>query len=65
MMRKIASFFGWVAFWAWLILAACIYFLPYVGVKITYVCLPVGVLGTVIWWFLSPNENQEQSSNDQ
>ncbi len=63
-MKKIASFFGWIAFWAWFILGAYICFLPYVGVKITYVCLPVGVIGTAIWWILSPDEKQENENNE-
>lgn len=62
-MKKIASFFGWIAFWAWFILGACICFLPYVGVKTTYVCLPVGVIGTAIWW-VSPDEKQENENNE-
>ena len=57
-MKKIASFFGWI------ILGACICFLPYVGVKITYVCLPAGVIGTAIWWILSPDEKQENENNE-
>ncbi|MFZ7275207.1 hypothetical protein [Avibacterium avium] len=56
MRAKLASFFGKMAFLAFAILAACIAFLPYVGVKITYVCLPVGVVSGLLWYWFSEKE---------
>ncbi|CDF98846.1 MULTISPECIES: hypothetical protein [Avibacterium] len=56
MRAKLASFFGKMAFLAFAILAACIAFLPYVGVKITYVCLPVGVISGLLWYWFSEKE---------
>ncbi|MBF0752274.1 MULTISPECIES: hypothetical protein [unclassified Pasteurella] len=58
MRKKLASFFGMAAFWAFLILGGCIVFLPYVGVYITYVCLPVGIIGTFFWYLLSEKEDR-------
>ncbi|WP_165381764.1 hypothetical protein [Avibacterium paragallinarum] len=52
MRAKLASFFGKMAFLAFAILAA----LPYVGVKITYVCLPVGVISGLLWYWFSEKE---------
>lgn len=56
MRKTLANFFGWAAFWAFLILGLCIAFLPYVGVYITYVCLPVGVVGGFLWYLFSEKE---------
>lgn len=58
MRKKLAGFFGWAAFWALLILGLCVAFLPYVGVYITYVCLPVGVIGILFWYLFSEKEGE-------
>lgn len=63
-MKKIASFFGFIAFWSFFILGMCIWLLPYVGVKITYVCLPVGVISTLIWWIFVPKETDADHSSN-
>lgn len=57
MRKKLASFFGWAAFWAFAILGGCIALLPYVGVYITYICLPVGVIGLFFWYLFSDKQN--------
>lgn len=56
MRKKLASFFGWTAFWTLGTLAVCMVTLPYVGVYITYVCLLVGGASLLLWWLFSPKE---------
>jgi hypothetical protein len=50
---KMCIFFGWMAFVSWAVLFGCIYFLPYVGVYVVYICIPIGLLSTVFWWKLN------------
>lgn len=52
MRKKLASFLGWAGFLALTILATCVAFLPYVGVYITYICLPIAVISLFLWSFL-------------
>lgn len=56
MKSKIAEFFGWIAFLAWSIWGLCIALLPYVGVYISYVCIPTGLISTLIWWSLTSED---------
>lgn len=54
---KLAKFFTIIACIAWAVLLFCIALGQYVGVYIFYVCLPIGVIGGLLAWWLYPKDD--------
>ncbi|ASK27368.1 hypothetical protein BG910_06100 [Neisseria chenwenguii] len=63
MLAKIRSLAGWAALVAAGVLGFCIKTSSYVGVYIYYTCLPVIIIGTVVWWLIASWEQKQDEAS--